>query len=713
MSIKNTLLILCLVLSFNGIAQTSAQKKKTNTTSSTPKPVVNTTVQDTAVVHNGLKMLISVGETSVKLRWALENSVGWKACNQYGFRVERYTVKRDSSWLEVPERSVLADPCKAKPLSEWETLATRDNFAAIMAQTLYGKDMQIELSDKNPLTQIVTESQDLQQRYTLSLLAADMSFEAAKMAAWGYEDLTVKRNERYLYRIIALAPKEKVRIDSAFAVVNMADYKPLPIPGKPDVLFGDSLAVVGFNYFFLRDIYIAFHVERSDDGGKTFKQITATPVTCMNEKTGQENFQFFYTDKLKNNIIEYRYRIKGINSFSEVGPVSEAVKGKGMSQISAVPHIISCTINQNGSAEIEWEYDISNQGAILRFELNQSRKNEGPYVVLQKNIDPGTRKLVVKKPEASNYYTITALGKNGQKHTSPKRFLQLIDSIPPSAPVVVSAVVDTLGHVHVEWKANTEDDLLGYKIFRANNLIEEAYIVKDSITFKTVFDEQLDGSMINRTIYYYIKALDRHFNESEFSIAAEAKRPDVTPPTSPIFVSYTTTEKGVYLKWARCEDTDVSSHTVLRKEIKNGAVWQIIAQFRDTTSQVLDKTAEQGSSYWYAIIAKDQSGLESIPKQPLKISLPGNPADLKLTSFKVVTDLEKRNIELQWTTDQTDIIRFELYKGAGEEPVTLWKIVDGKQNSIKDILRPDLTYEYMIRMVMTNGTVGRFYNLKL
>ncbi len=702
-------LVICLAVSVHVTAQTKPiQKTKIGDIATS-----TTDLKDTAVVHNALKMLTRIGETSVKIRWALESPAGWKSCNHYGFCVARYTVMRDSLWLEHPERVVLASPYKAKPLAEWETLARQDNYAAIMAQTLYGANMQIEISDNNPLTQIVNESQDLQQGYTLSLLAADMSFEAAKMAAWGYEDQTAKRNERYLYRIISLAPSGKVHIDSAFTVVSMQDFKPLPVPSKPDVLFGDSLAVVGFNYFLLKDTYIAFHIERSEDGGKTFKQLTTTPVTGMSEKNGQENFQFFYSDKLSNNSSEYSYRIKGVNSFSEIGPVSEAVKGKGISCISAVPHITSCSINDKGFAEIEWEFDVTNQEAVSGFELNHSSINEGPYKVLQKDLSPSQRKLTVKNPHASNYYTITAIGKNGQRHTSPKRFLQLVDSIPPAAPNLLSALVDSSGHVRVEWKANVEDDLLGYKVFRSNNLIEESYIVTDTIIFNTLFEEQLDGSMINRTIYYYIKALDKHFNESVFSIAAEAKRPDITPPTSPVFTNYAVTEKGVHLQWARCEDSDVSSHSVLRKEIKSDAVWQIVSQFKDTTSHLTDKTAEKGSSYWYAVIAKDQSGLESIPVQPLRISLPDNPSDLKFTSFRAITDLDKSSTELQWTTDQTDIARFELYKGAGEEPVTLWKIVDGKQHSIKDIIRPDLSYEYMIRMVLINGSVGKFYTLKL
>lgn len=666
---------------------------------------------DSLATRNRLKIISSTAEQSVKLRWALENAKGWKACNTYGFRVERYTVVKDTTWLAVPELNVLADPYKARPLEEWETLAKKDDYAAILAQTLYGKSMQVDMTDNNPLTQIVNESQDLQQRYTLSLLACDMSFEAAKLAAWGYEDKTVKKNERYFYRIIPLVPKEQLVLDSAFVLVDMKSYKPLPAVGKPEVIFGDSTATLGYNYFFLKDQYTAFHIERSEDGGKTFHQLTKTPLTGLNEKKGQESYQFYYTDKLKDNNTEYQYRIKGLTAFSETGPISQVVKGKGIARVTAFPHLISSVLNEQGYAELEWEFDQVNESKIKGFELNHSTRNEGPYKVIQTSIAPNLRKLTVKKLENSNYFSLTAVGKNGERKTSPVRFLQLIDSIPPAAPEIITATVDSLGKVHVEWKANAESDLLGYKLFRSNNLKEEAYPLNDTVIRTTVWNDQLDPSMINRKIYYSVMAFDKHYNQSLLSEAKAVERPDVTPPTSPVFKNYTITDKGVYLQWARCEDEDVAKHVLLRKEITPNATWLTVAQFRDTTSYYTDQTAEGGKSYYYTILAKDKAGLESPPLPSLKLNLPADPAKLKVTLFKAVPNTEGSQVELQWQTERSDINRFEVYKGEEKAPVTLWKVVSGKQRSIKDNIKIGYPYKYMIRIVLKDGSTGTFSTL--
>ena len=346
------------------------------------------------------------------------------------------------------------------------------------------------------------------------------------------------------------------------------------------------------------------------------------------------------------------------------------------------------------------------------FELNHSMLNEGPYTVVEANIAPKTRKLVYKKLDNSNYFTITAVGIHGEKHTSPKRFLQLIDSIPPAPPVVLTAIVDSLGKVSVEWKISPEKDLLGYKVFRANNLVEEPFIITDSVYFKTSIEDQLHPSMINRKIYYYVIALDKHFNQSDFSKPAIVIRPDVTPPTAPIFTSYEITSEGVFLQWARCEDEDVAKHILIRKETTMNAVWITLAQFKDKTANYTDKTAEAGKSYWYAILAKDESGLESVPLPPIKLNLPNNPDLVKVTLFKALPDVEGTKVAITWETDRTDIDHFELYKGNEEEPVTLWKVLDSKQRDITDNIKLNYKYEYMIRIVLKNGSTGVYSTVR-
>src|SRR4051812_622083 len=76
---------------------------------------------------------------AIYLRWAAATPNSWKINNKYGFILERYTVIRNKQMLPVPEKLVLSPtPIKPHALEEWETLAKKDNNAAVIAQALYG-----------------------------------------------------------------------------------------------------------------------------------------------------------------------------------------------------------------------------------------------------------------------------------------------------------------------------------------------------------------------------------------------------------------------------------------------------------------------------------------------------------------------------------------------------------------------------------------------
>jgi len=209
-----------------------------------------------AQIKNSIKVLARPQKDKILLRWATTTPLSWKLSNQYGFMVERYTVTRDKKILAQPEKKIISTaPFKPQPLDNWKTLAEKDNYTTVMAQAIYGKDFELSGGDNKGLTKIINQATELEQRFSLSLYAADNSFEAAKLAGWAYEDKDVKPNEKYLYRVISAIPKNKLVVDSASAYVGIADYQELPKPSDIASVFGDKTVMLSWDYSILKNYY--------------------------------------------------------------------------------------------------------------------------------------------------------------------------------------------------------------------------------------------------------------------------------------------------------------------------------------------------------------------------------------------------------------------------------------------------------------------------
>src|SRR5690606_3780897 len=113
-----------------------------------------------------------------------------------------------------------------EPLENWEEMVDSNDYAAIIAQSLYGESFEVEgTGNNNEIMEIVNTAEELQQRFSFALFAADMNFEAAKKAGLGLEDNTVKNNERYYYKVKAVIPEEVLIVNTALVYADMRNIE--------------------------------------------------------------------------------------------------------------------------------------------------------------------------------------------------------------------------------------------------------------------------------------------------------------------------------------------------------------------------------------------------------------------------------------------------------------------------------------------------------
>jgi len=677
----------------------SAQRKKANGT-------------------NALYIKGTANKNGILLRWAVDNPVAWKLTNQYGFELVRYTVLRDGQVLKTPERKVLnTTPVKAQPLDAWESIVKNDQYAAIIAQAIYGKDFEVSGNTGNKgVAAIVSQSAEQEQRFAFSLYAADNSFPAAKMAGWGWEDNTARASEKYLYRIYSLAPQHKLKIDTGGVYIGMNDYEQLPKPGDVGAVFGDKSVMLSWEHEAYKAYYNSWIVEKSVDKGLNYKRATDLPVTNINEKDNKPSPRIYYMDSLPDNETTVLYRVRGISPFGEVGPPSEPASGKGKHLLKYVPNIRSNSIDEKGVATITWEFDEAGNKFIKGFRLNQAPTASGPYKVVLDNIAPENRSLVFANLSATNYFTLSAVAKDGATTTSFPVLVQPVDSIPPAAPTGLSAMIDSNGIVTLKWDKNKESDLLGYAIFRGNNPGEEMSALTDSVYRNNMYRDSVVVKSLNKKVYYAVKALDHRYNQSPFSAILEAKKPDIVPPAAPIFTGYSVKNDTVYLAWARSADEDVADHLLYRKAgLDKSTKWDLISHV--TAKGVYgysDADIIGGTTYSYVITAKDSSGLESVPVQPVTVKVPVTPSASRIKGFNAYADRDQRNIRISWGAVNPKAIEYQLYKAEKDQPVSLWKVVNGDAKSIIDEqVKINTIYKYGIRVVSAGGAMGQYQEIEV
>jgi fibronectin type 3 domain-containing protein len=185
----------------------------------------------------------------------------------------------------------------------------------------------------------------------------------------------------------------------------------------------------------------------------------------------------------------------------------------------------------------------------------------------------------------------------------------------PKIPVGLTAI-GQVRQVSLRWDANTERDLVGYKIYRSGSPNSEFQQVAKAIENRVV-DTGLENG---RTYYYKVVAFDRDSLESEMTsvaFATTAMASDV-----PGNVEAEPDVRSIRLTWSSSSQSNecglkLKGYRIWRSDSEEGN-YEMIAEigpikkplFRDT--KLMD-----GTTYFYRISAYSENGLESRGSIPL------------------------------------------------------------------------------------------------
>lgn len=254
------------------------------------------------------------------------------------------------------------------------------------------------------------------------------------------------------------------------------------------------------------------------------------------------------------------------------------------------------------------------------------------------------------------------------------------DVTPPAKPSLPSLTSVGNAEIHISWTANSEDDLAGYKLYRAENQdLPENYV---SIFDSTVTEFQDKFLEYETTYFYRVSAYDISTNESELSNPVAGTPRNITPPVSPQNVSVLAqniVEPIFQIIWDKNTESDLYGYKVYRgfsiEFLTNAETFldSTVNNFYTDTSVFADTV------YYYKITAVDKGGMESI--------LPSFPvSDVALLPPTLVSPINDQTVSPTPTLTWNQVNNTNKYKVFIQTTVQggeIWnQTVDKTQNSV-------------------------------
>lgn len=655
-----------------------------------------------------------VKENAVLLRWGVNTREAWKYGNEYGYIVERATIFRDGQPLKESERTILSgDAIKPRPLTEWEALVNKNDVAAVAAQAIYGEDFITTDGEESPFVKVINQSSELQQRFAFSMFAVDQDFEVAQFSGLGFIDKDVKINERYLYNIKLAAPAELIDIKETGLSITPNKPIELPVPFDFAGYYYNDAFVLIWEYDALRDFYNSYDLEKSVDG-VNFTKVNKVPITKLAET---EVSGISYTDSIPTYEKKYWYRIKGKTIFNEESIPSDTISVIAYKKLLVAPEFKENEIVSDKEVVLKWNFATDEAWKVTSFDLLRADSAPGPYTEIQTDLESEQRSYQYSNLSDINYFKVRARGIAGDYQDSSPNMIQPIDSIPPARPVGLEGTIDTLGIVQLTWSQNTELDLRGYSVLKANRPNQEFTRLNKQEFRQTDYSDTVNLKSFNEKVYYKIVALDNRYNESIPSEILELERPDMIRPTNAIFTNYEVQEKGILLSWQNSASEDVAKHFIYRKQISDTEqiAWENIFETEDLTiNEFIDSAISPENKYVYTIVAIDTSGLESEPSPPISATTLPELVKPEIKGLYADVNRELSEIRLSWRYKEPNVQEFQIFKKEiGKEYGLLTTLPPSRKQFLDQQLYPNTTYGYGIKAIFIDGTVSGWSEIEV
>lgn len=612
---------------------------------------------------------------------------------QSGFILER-AEGTSENFIEI---------ARTKPYSEeaWNRAMQRATTEEEKSQIEISQDFYIASKEKNGgkldftagIADLKQQKADEDFQFMVSILTAIKNTDAATGLGLAYMDTNVDSGKEYTYRVKLIKNSSAYEIKSVpvsvKTTINDNAYE-----NKVYIKTGDTQ--LGFVWEDHPDLS-GVDVEREING--VYKKLNDAPIYTVRGKNYEGVKRNGYGEDTLVNYQKYTYRFYAQTIFGERVKFAEVIGMPRDLTPPQKPFLKQPKHAKPDEVHVEWEMKSPIEADFKGFVISRSEKSDGYFSLINDKLLPSSARKFIDKSFVtgkSNYYLIQALDTANNVSSSFPISVTLIDSIPPMKPIFMDGKIDSIGVVTVNIQKNKETDLMGYRLYRSNSpehefsAIKEGFLSLDSLknNVQTTFLDTVTLKSLTPYIYYRTEALDFNHNTSEFSEILKVKRPDIIPPTTPVFKKVKVGENFVKLEFSLSKSRDVKQQLLFRKlNLKDD--WEQLAILQNDQKIYIDEKVNKGTKYYYSLRAIDDSN----NKSEFAIPVMGKPYDtgVRPPVENVRIRKDKNEIILTWT-----------YKFQNTE--TLYIIY--KQNKNGDLVQYKNTKELIFKEKGSSTPIG-------
>ncbi|MBS4001185.1 MAG: hypothetical protein KGZ71_11960 [Desulfobulbaceae bacterium] len=668
-------------------------------------------------------------QDSIILRWGVTKPAVWQIANLYGYNIERAVLNEpnaDYSKLKF-------EPIEGSPFIIWN----EQNYATYFqthsendpqSEAVYFVSIMTDVFDQDtdtPPTSFSAFQDDLNSlkegkgtldmKFGFAMLMANKSADAANALAVRAVDKNVSNGMTYVYKMSLVGNSPIYKVKESYVEVKAEPFDSSKYNEEIFYIDGDQEVVLSWNSS--KD-FNSFNIDRALSKDGKYTRITQSPI-LKSKPIGYDGIERTgFKDDSLTNYTKYFYRVSGNSAFADeivVGEVEVMPKDRTPPQ---KPYLELPDNTTQSQVALKWTMSEPTESDLKGFLIARSNNFKGPFIrINQDELGRNSREFIdtTFDTDGMNYYVIQAYDTSLNFSNSNVALATIIDTTPPIKPVILTGTIDSLGIVTITIQKNDENDLMGYRLFKANeeehefSVLNEAFIDSDSINqvIQTVFKDTVTLNSLTPYIFYKVTALDFHYNQSEFSDTLKVSRPDTIAPITPVFTDVIVRENEVEIHFAPSESIDVIQQTIYRTTSLS-LPWDSIANFSINQNSYIDTNVKQGTIYYYSLRAKDNANLFSNYAKAVY----GKPYDSgvrpPIENLKIFK--ENNNIVLTWEYNQFNSnTYFVIYKKDSKGNLKEYQKVDKLQFIDTSILKP--SNSYAIKVFTNDGGQSKISNI--